>query len=163
MAIIKGKSKIEFLSSPIFFGVILGILAVLAQPLFRIQPPQAYGICTVCHARDFLNWLSKLLFSYELDSAKATTELPLLTTFGLLLGSLISSKLNKEYRFIKIGSLLKMFFLGIMVSNFGLLIMSCPTRLILRFSFGDPFAFLSIVGMLAGISIAVILLRRGMN
>ncbi len=156
----KRQAKHSFLSTPIFFGIVVGVLAVLAQTLFRIQPPQAYGICTVCHARDLLNWLSKLIFSYELDSAEATIVLPLLTTIGIFLGSLISSKLNKEYRFIKTENLIKMFFMGILVSNFGLIIISCPTRLVLRFAFGDPFALISIIGLLGGIFVGVIFLKK---
>lgn len=157
----KGKSKYNFLASPIFFGIVVGTLAVLAQVLFRIQPPEAYGICTVCHARDLLNWLSKLIFSFELDSAKATLVLPLLTTIGIFIGSFISSKLNKEYRFIKTENLIKMFFMGVLVSNFGLLIISCPTRLVLRFAFGDPFAVIAIIGLLGGIGVGVIFLKKG--
>jgi len=154
------KRSIKILDLPIFFGIVLGILAVLAQPLFKIQPPQAYGICTVCHGRDLLNWISKILFSIELESAEVSINYPLLTTIGLIIGSIISSKLNGEFRFIKTENLIKMFFWGIGVSNFGLLIISCPTRLFLRFAFGDPFALLSIFGLLIGISIGVLILRR---
>ncbi|MHB8280922.1 MAG: cytochrome C [Candidatus Humimicrobiaceae bacterium] len=157
----KKKSKLLFLTSPIFFGFVVGSLAVLAQPVFKIQPPQAYGICIVCHARDLLNWLSILLFKFRLDSAEATIALPLLTTVGIFFGSVLSSRLNNEYKFIKTENLIKMFFWGLLVSNFGLVIMSCPTRLVLRFAFGDPFALLSIIGLLAGISIGVIFLKKG--
>ncbi|MHB9128831.1 MAG: cytochrome C [Candidatus Humimicrobiaceae bacterium] len=157
----KKKSKLLCLTSPIFFGFVVGSLAVLAQPVFKIQPPQAYGICIVCHARDLLNWLSILLFKFRLDSAEATAALPLLTTVGIFLGSVLSSRLNNEYKFIKTENLIKMFFWGLIVSNFGLVIMSCPTRLVLRFAFGDPFALLSIIGLLAGISIGVIFLKKG--
>ena len=150
----------NFFYSPIFFGIIAGILAVLAQPIFKIQPPQAYGICTVCHGRDLINWLSKFLFSIELESAEVSKNIPLLTTIGITIGSIVSSLLNKEFKFIKSENLVKMFLLGIVVSNFGLVIISCTTRVILRFAFGDPYAFLAIIGLMIGITFGVVILRR---
>jgi multidrug transporter EmrE-like cation transporter len=146
--------------SPIFFGVIAGSLAVLAQPLFKIHPPQAYGICTICHARDFLNWFSERLFSFNFESAEVSIHYPLATTIGIILGSISSSKLNGEFKFIKVENLIIKFFLGIVVSHFGLLIMSCPTRLFLRFAFGDPFSLFAIAGLLSGITFGVIILKR---
>ncbi len=156
----KKKNFIRLFYHPIFFGIIAGVLAVLAQPLFKIQPPQAYGICTVCHGRDLLNWLSGYLFSIRFEAAEVSINYPLLTTIGLIIGSIISSKLNGEFRLIRTENLIKMFFLGIAISNLGLLIISCPARLVLRFAFGDPYAFLAIIGLLIGISIGVLILRR---
>jgi len=155
----KKKKVFKLFYSPLFFGVAAGALAVLAQPLFKIQPPQAYGICTVCHARDLLNWLSSVLFSIKIEAADVSTNYPLLTTVGLVIGSLVSSKLNSEYKRISSEKLFAMFLLGIIVSNVGLLIISCPTRLVLRFAFGDPYAFLGLVGLVFGITIGVIILK----
>lgn len=154
------KKSFNTLYSPIFFGIITGSLAVLAQPIFKIQPPQAYGICTICHGRDFLNWLSKNLFSFNFESAEVSIQYPLTTTIGIIIGSILSSKINGEFRLIKVENLFIKFFLGIAVSHFGLLIMSCPTRLVLRFAFGDPFALLAIIGLLSGITVGVMILRR---
>lgn len=155
----KKKNYVYVFSSPLFFGVIAGFLAVLAQPLLNIQPPQAYGICTVCHARDLLNWVSKLLVSVKIEAADVSLHYPLLTTVGLIMGSFVSSKLNGEYKRIRGEGLLSQFFWGILIANVGLLIMSCPTRLVLRFAFGDPYAFLGIVGLLVGISLGVLVLK----
>ena len=154
------KKVFRILYSPIFFGIIAGSLAVLAQPLFKIHPPQAYGICTICHGRDFLNWFGERLFSFNFESAEVSIQYPLATTIGIIIGSVLSSKLNGEYRFIKVENLILKFFMGIAVSHFGLLIMSCPTRLVLRFAFGDPFSLLAIVGLLSGITFGVIILKR---
>lgn len=145
--------------STLFFGVTAGVLAVLAQPLFHIQPPQAYGICTVCHARDLINWFSNVLFSIKLEAAEVAIYYPLLTTVGLVIGAFVSSKLNREYRRISSEKLVTMFFLGILVSTVGLLIMSCPTRLVLRFAFGDPYALLGLVGLVLGITLGVMVLK----
>ncbi len=157
----KNKSFSKIISSPIFFGVTIGIIAVLAQPLFKIQPPQAYGICTVCHARDFLSWILKSIASIELESSIVAVNYPLLTTLGIIFGSFISSKSNKEFRFIRSENYSRMFFLGMGVSIFGLMIISCPTRLFLRFTFSDPFAFIAIIGLFFGIFIGVIIIKKG--
>ena len=154
------KKSYNILYSPIFFGIISGSLAVLAQPIFKIYPPQAYGICTICHGRDFLNWFSERLFSFKFESAEVSIHYPLTTTIGIIIGSILSSKLNGEFKFIKVENLVIKFFLGIAISHFGLLIMSCPTRLILRFAFGDPFALFAIIGLLSGITFGVIILKR---
>ena len=156
---IKNTKYAQIFSSPLFFGVIAGFLAVFAQPLFRIQPPQAYGICTICHARDLLNWVSKLLLSVKIEAADASLHYPLLTTVGLVMGAFVSSKLNGEYRRMRGERFLPQFLGGILVANVGLLIMSCPTRLVLRFAFGDPYACLGIIGLLLGITLGVLVLK----
>ena len=37
-------------------GITAGLLAVLADAIFDVRPPEAYGICMACHARDLVNW-----------------------------------------------------------------------------------------------------------
>ena len=155
----KKKKVFKLFYAPMFFGAVAGVLAVLAQPLFEIQPPQAYGMCTVCHARDLVNWLSDVLVSIQIEAADVSIYYPLLTTVGLLIGAVISSKLNGEYRRIRSEKLLTMFVLGIIVANVGLLIMSCPTRLVLRFAFADPYASLGVIGLVCGISLGLRILR----
>jgi hypothetical protein len=156
---IKHTKYAQVFSSPLFFGVIAGVLAVLAQPLFNIQPPQAYGVCTVCHARDLLNWVSTLLLSVKIEAADVSRHYPLLTTVGLIMGAFVSSKFNGEYRRIRGERLLTQFFWGLLVANAGLLIMSCPTRLALRFAFEDPYAFFGIIGLLLGITLGVLIVK----
>ncbi len=146
--------------NPIFFGIVAGIVAVLAQPIFKIQPPSAYGLCTVCHGRDLINWFSVKIFKFEMESAVVSINYPLLTTVGLIVGALISSKLNKEFKVLHVESLIKMFFLGLVVSIFGLIIMSCPTRLFLRFAYSDPFALIAIFGLIIGIGVGSIIIKR---
>jgi hypothetical protein len=153
------QKRIRVLYSPIFYGFIAGFLAVIAQPIFRIQPPQAYGICIVCHARDLINWIINRIFTSDFDIAEVSINFPLLTTIGIIIGAFISSKSNKEFRLIKTENPIIMFLLGALIVNFGLVIMSCPTRLVLRFSFGDPFAFLALIGLFLGIYLGVAFLR----
>jgi uncharacterized protein len=155
----KERKYIKILNSPTFFGIIVGSLAILAQPIFKIQPPQAYGICTVCHSRDLLNWLVRSVFSIKIEVAEVSINGPLLTTVGIFIGAIISSRLHGEYKLIKSENILIMFFLGFAISILSLIILSCPARLVLRFAFSDPFAFLGLIGLLAGIAIGVFFLK----
>jgi hypothetical protein len=155
----KKSDALRICSSPIFFGMIAGILAVLAQPVFQIQPPQAYGICTICHARDLFTWLGDVVLAVKVEFSDTPINYPLLTIMGLILGAFISSKMNGEYRFIRNEDVVKMFILGVIIANFGLIILSCPTRLVLRFAYGDPFAFLGVIGLFLGIAAGVLFLR----
>lgn len=145
--------------SPIFFGIVVGTLAVLAQPIFKIQPPQAYGICTVCHFKDLLNWFVNFLFPFKIEVAEVSIDYPLLTTIGIIIGAIISSKFNGEFKFIRSENIFMMFFLGLIISILSLIILSCPARLFLRFAFSDPFAFLSLIGLFSGIALGVFFLR----
>jgi len=155
----KEKRFNKILSSTIFFGVVVGVLAVLAQPLFKIQPPQAYGICTVCHSKDLLSWFVNSFLPFRPETAEVSANRPLLTTVGIFAGAIISSKLSGEYKLIKSENFFIMFFLGLIVSILSLLILSCPARLVLRFAFSDPFAFLSLIGLFSGIAIGVVFLK----
>jgi multidrug transporter EmrE-like cation transporter len=159
----KKNTSFQIFSSPLFFGVAAGMLAVLAQPIFHIQPPQAYGICTVCHARDLLNWFSRLLFAINIEAADVSIAYPLLTTIGLVIGAFIASRRYAEFRRIRGENLLFMFLLGMLVANVGLLIMSCPSRLVLRFAFGDPYALLALLGLIVGITTGVMVLKWRVN
>ena len=37
-------------------GIVGGLLAVIAGALFDVRPPDAYGLCMACHARDLVDW-----------------------------------------------------------------------------------------------------------
>ena len=141
--------------SPITFGIAAGVLAVFAPPILDLKPSQAYGICTVCHARDILSWVSNALFGASFEGREGLEAMPLLTTAGLIAGAMIASKIYGEYRLGRSENYLKMLLLGLCISNIGLLIFSCPTRIVLRLAYGDPFSILSLVGLLGGIAISV--------
>lgn len=49
---------------------------------------------------------------------------------------------------------------GLLVACAGLLIMSCPTRIVLRVGYGESFGILAAVGLFAGIAAAVFILKR---
>jgi len=151
--------KTKIFSNPIFFGAIAAFLVVIAAPLFKMSPPQAYGICIVCHPKDFLYWIISNIDQIEPINSFIGIHAPLLTTFGIIAGSYVSSIQDKEFRLIKAENLFLMFIYGFVIAIIGLIILACPTRLVLRFAFGDPFALLGIFGLLIGIGLGVIIIK----
>ena len=159
MNINKKKIK-QFFNSPLSFGLIVGFLAALIQLVYNDNYTYAYGICSICHARDLLNWIIFNIFHIDFGTIDIPNYFPILTTIGILAGSLISSKINKEFKFIFAENLIKQFVLGSAVSVFGLIIFSCPTRLVLRLAFGDPYAIFSFVGVTIGIFVGSLIIKK---
>jgi hypothetical protein len=147
-------------SSPIFFGIAVAILASALPVIFRNDIPLAYGICTVCHARDLLGWVLNHVTRFEMDSPLFASTALVLTPIGLVAGSFVASKRNAEFKLIRISSPISMFFSGVLVSMFGLVIMSCPTRIILRTAVGDTVGLLAAAGLFGGIALAVLAMKR---
>lgn len=142
--------------SPVFFGIVIGCLVVLSEIILKgFNPPTAYGICFVCNTRDLIQWIIPL----DLDAPEIARRFIILTIPGVILGSFISAKKNKEFKVQRSAKPVWMVLLGILVSIFGLIIMSCPTRLWLRLGFGDPLALISVVGLLLGIFLGVVTQR----
>ena len=140
-------------------GITAGLLAVLAGALFEVRPPEAYGICMACHARDLVNWTWNLLGRTHLEVAPASLVFPVLTPIGVLLGALIAAKSNREFRWQNPESSWRAFVYGILVMNFALLAGGCSIRLLLRTAAGEALGFVGFSGMVAGIIIGTLWLR----
>src|SRR5439155_5806152 len=96
-------------------GITAGLLAVLAGAIFDVRPPEAYGICMACHARDLVNWTLNGVVRTHLDVAPASLFFPVLTPIGVLIGALIASKTSGEFRWQKPDNSVKAFLYGIFV------------------------------------------------
>lgn len=148
--------------SPTFFGIFIGGASVLAEPLFGLGPPEAYGICTICHARDLFAQISqRFLALSQNDIPLVALAAMVLTIPGIIVGSLIASLRNGEWKLLNIENPVIMLATGFVVSIAALVIMSCPTRLVLRVSYGDPFALMGLVGAILGIYIGTVCIKRG--
>ena len=44
--------------SPIFYGIVVAVVAGVAGQWLSISPPAAYGLCSACHGRDLVDWTS---------------------------------------------------------------------------------------------------------
>jgi hypothetical protein len=155
-----GKMHLDALKrSPISFGIAVALAAVALQVAFKDDLPLAYGICTVCHARDLLSWLINHLGRFQMDSPAFASQAIVLTPVGLVAGSFVASKRSGEFKLGHQSHPVLMFLCGALVAMVGLLIMSCPTRIILRTAFGDTFGFLAAVGLFGGIALAVLVMK----
>ena len=140
-------------------GTAGGILAVIAGAFFEVRPPEAYGVCMACHARDLVNWTSNALAHTHLEIAPASIVFPVLTPIGVLLGALLGAKVNGEFRWQNPESSLKAFIYGILVMNFALLAGGCSIRLLLRSATGEVLGLVGFGGMIAGVVLGTFWLR----
>lgn len=140
-------------------GIVAGFLAVVAGTFFEVRPPEAYGICMACHARDLLDWTINRTAGTHLAVAPASFVFPVLTTIGVLLGALLGSTTSKEFRWSSPDSSLKTFFYGALVMNSALLAGGCSIRLLLRSAAGEVLGLLGFVGMVAGVILGTFWLR----
>jgi hypothetical protein len=146
--------------SPVFFGIAVALAAVGVQVAFRDGLPLAYGICTVCHARDLFSWLVNHVTRFPMDSPAFASQAIVLTPVGLVAGSFVASRRNREFKLSHRSNPLFLFLCGLLVAVAGLVIMSCPTRIVLRTAFGDTLGFLAVAGLFAGIALAVFVMKR---
>lgn len=159
-----GKRRIHFHIPAYAFGIIAAALAVIAQLYFALRPPQAYGICIVCHGRDLVNTLLTAWTSYSAPVSDAALKGLLVTPIGILLGAFIVAVINGEFklRFSEIP--LVSMICGFVVMSAGLVISGCPMRLLLRAGYGDiaalGYAVVLVFGVLFGTVILKAIMRK---
>ena len=141
------------------FGIVAGILAVAAGAFFGVRPPEAYGICMACHGRDLVNWTINRLARTHLEVAPASLVFPVLTTIGVLLGSLFAARSSGEFRWRTPENPLKTFAYGVVVMNCALLAGGCSIRLLLRTAAGDLLGLMGFGGMIAGVVLGTYWMR----
>jgi hypothetical protein len=135
--------------SPLAAGTVLGFGAALVQAFFKVIPPTAYGICMVCHPKDLVNWLADHLFNLNWGYTVASTSWPILTVVGVVLGALVAAYQHGELRLKAPRQRLFFFINGFLMMNFGLILGSCPIRIILLSAYG------SLLGVVGWISVVV--------
>lgn len=123
--------------TPFKAGVLLGAGAALAQGYFKVIPPLAYGICMVCHPRDLFNWSADRIFNLDWRYSMASTNWPLLTVIGVLLGALVAAAQNGELHLRPARQGWFFALNGFLMMNFGLILGSCPIRIVILSAYGD--------------------------
>lgn len=143
-------------------GLVIGLLAAVAQAWFRVYPPAAYGVCMVGHPRDLVNWVANRALGWSAYIAQPSLEFPLLTAVGVLLGSAIAASTSERLRLraARPSEMLSAFAFGFVVANFGLLLGECPIRVLLMTAYGDPLGALGVVSIVIGVFLACAYLRR---
>ncbi len=136
--------------SIIITGGIIGLLSVL---LVKLGNPGNMGICVACFIRDIAGALG-------LHRAGVVQYIRP-EIIGFIIGAMIISLINKEFRARGGSSPFIRFILGFFVMTGALVFLGCPLRLILRLASGDLNAILGLVGFTVGIWIGTHFLRKG--
>lgn len=133
-------------------GSVIGILAPLLQ---KMGNPGNMGICVACFERDIAGALG-------LHRAGVVQYIRP-EIIGFVLGSLIAAYLFREFR-PRLGSApIVRFVLGAFAMIGALVFLGCPWRAALRLAGGDGNAILGILGLIFGIWIGTLFLKKGYN
>jgi len=133
-------------------GLFIGVFAALLQ---KWGNPGNMGICVACFERDIAGALG-------LHRAGVVQYIRP-EIIGFVMGSLIAAYLFKEYR-PRLGSApIVRFVLGVFAMIGALVFLGCPWRAALRLAGGDGTAILGLLGLIFGIWIGTLFLKKGYN
>ena len=145
--------------SPWAAGLVLGFGAALVQAFFKVIPPVAYGVCMVCHPKDLFNWIADHLLNLDWEYSMASTNWPLLTVVGVVLGALTAAYLHGELHFRSAQQPLYYFINGFLMINFGLIIGSCPIRIVLLSAYGNLSGIITWICIVMGVLLGTWFMR----
>ena len=137
---------------PIITGAVIGILAPL---LVFWGNPGNMGVCVACFSRDIAGALG-------LHRAAAVQYIRP-EIIGLVLGAFIAALVFREFKPRAGSAPLVRFLLGMFAMFGALVFLGCPWRALLRLAGGDGNAIFGILGLIGGIGIGIILLKRGFS
>jgi hypothetical protein len=146
-------------TSPLAAGVVLGLGAALVQAYFRVFPPVAYGVCMVCHPRDLVSWIANHAFNTTWDLNLASIDGPVLTALGVAAGAGVAARRHGELKVRSARNRLFMLANGFLMANLGLILGSCPIRIVLLSAYGNLVAVAGWVSVAIGAGIGTIALR----
>jgi len=133
-------------------GAFIGVFAPLLQ---KWGNPGNMGICVACFERDIAGALG-------LHRA-AVVQYMRPEIIGFVMGALIAAYLFKEFRPRAGSAPIVRFILGAFAMIGALVFLGCPWRAMLRLAGGDWNAIFGILGLIGGIWIGTLFLRRGYN
>ena len=136
----------------IFTGIVVGILAPV---LVNLGNPGNMGICVACFSRDIAGALG-----FE---RVATVQYIRPEIIGLMLGALVAALAFREFKPRTGSAPLVRFLLGMFAVFGALVFLGCPWRAYLRLSGGDWNAIFGILGLMVGVGIGILFLRRGFS
>ncbi len=134
----------------ILVGLVIGVVAPLLQ---HWGNPPNMGICVACFERDMAGALG-------LHRA-APVQYMRPEIIGFVVGALVSALLFGEFKPRGGSAPIARFMLGIFAAIGALAFLGCPWRALLRLAGGDGNAFLGLAGLLVGVSLGAVFLRRG--
>lgn len=145
--------------SPFKAGVVLGLGAALVQAYFKVIPPAAYGVCMVCHPKDLVNWIADHVLNTDWSYSVASTNWPILTVIGVVLGALVAARQHGELHLRPARQTLFHFVNGFLMMNFGLILGSCPIRIVLLSAYGNLVGIVGWVCVVIGVVGGTLALR----
>ena len=131
-------------------GCVIGIVATLLQ---KLGNPPNMGICVACFTRDTAGALG-------LHRA-AVVQAIRPEIIGFVLGSMVAALLFREFRPRGGSAPIARFMLGIFAMIGALVFLGCPWRALLRLAGGDGNAIVGLLGLLLGVGLGCICLKRG--
>lgn len=145
--------------SAFYAGLVMGLGAALVQAYLKIIPPPAYGICMVCHPKDLVNWISDHLFGTNWGNVTVSANVPVLTVVGIVLGAFIAARQHGEFRLEAAREPIFHFITGFLVINFGLILGSCPIRIIIVSAYGSLIGIAGYSCLIIGVVLGSLWLR----
>jgi hypothetical protein len=133
--------------------VVGGLIGLLAPILQKLGNPGNMGICVACFERDIAG-------AVDFHTA-AVVQYLRPEIIGFVLGSLAAALLFKDFRARTGSSPFVRFVLGAFAMIGALVFLGCPWRALLRLSGGDLNAILGLAGLIFGIWIGTLFLKKG--
>jgi len=113
----------------------------------------------VCHPKDLVNWIADHLLGTAWGNVTVSTTVPVLTVVGIVLGAFVAARQHGEFRLEPAREPIFHFITGFMVINFGLILGSCPIRIIIVSSYGSLIAILGYACLIVGVFLGSLTLR----
>ncbi|MBQ9992199.1 MAG: hypothetical protein IJP33_02080 [Firmicutes bacterium] len=142
------------------FGILAAFIAVGMQVFGSFSPPQAYGVCVVCHAKDLVNALLSQFPWFGSPVSTVALKGTIMTVVGIFLGGLTMSIYNRELKLRFVENKILAFVCGFVVMCAGLALSGCPMRTLLRTAYGDISSMASVISLILGIFLATLILKR---
>ena len=130
-----------------------GLIGVLAALLQTFGNPPNMGVCAACFGRDIAG-------SVGLHRA-AVVQYLRPEIIGLVLGSLVAALAFREFRPRAGSAPIVRFMLGAFAMVGSLVFLGCPWRALLRLAGGDGNAIIGLLGLIGGIFIGTLFMRKG--
>lgn len=135
-------------------GAFIGIVAAL---LVKFGNPGNMGVCIACFLRDITGY-----FVGGITNQGAVSYIrPEIV--GIILGSFGAAVATREFRTRGGSSTLLRFFLGAVFMMSALIFLGCTVRVWLRLGAGDLNALWGVAGIVAGVVVGIVFLKRGFS
>lgn len=131
-------------------GAVVGALAIM---LVKMGNPPNMGYCIACFLRDLTGGLGL--------QRNNTLQYIRPEILGLVFGAFITALSTREHRTMGGSSTLTRFVLAFFAMIGMMVFLGCPLRTVLRLSAGDLNALVGLFGIVAGVLLGVVFLRRG--